>query len=76
MSFRTNTSVLADVTQAGKPQSGVRQLPGVAAVGGGLLIEASGSLLGAIGVSGAPGGEADDSCAAAGVAAIREDLEF
>jgi len=76
VSFRTNTTVLADVTQAGKPQSGVRQLPGVAAVGGGLLIEASGSLLGAIGVSGAPGGEADDKCAAAGVAAIREDLEF
>jgi len=76
VSFRTNTSELADATQAGKPQSGVRQLRGVAAVGGGLLIEASGSLLGAIGVSGAPGGEADDKCAAAGIAAIREDIEL
>ncbi len=76
VSFRTNTSALAELTQAGKPQSGVRHLPGVAAVGGGMLIEASGSLLGAIGVSGAPGGEADDKCAAAGIAAIRTDIEF
>ena len=32
-----------------------------AAVGGGLMIEAGGSLLGAIGVSGAPGGKEDDA---------------
>ncbi|KPK07835.1 MAG: hypothetical protein AMJ64_05385 [Betaproteobacteria bacterium SG8_39] len=76
VSFRANTSELAEMTQAGKPQSGVRHLPGVAAVGGGMQIEASGSLLGAIGVSGAPGGEADDACAAAGIAAIRTDIEF
>lgn len=76
VSFRTNTSQLAEATQAGRPQSGVRQLPGVAAVGGGLMIEAAGSLLGAIGVSGAPGGVEDDACAAAGIAAIREDIEF
>jgi uncharacterized protein GlcG (DUF336 family) len=41
-----------------------------------MMIEASGSLLGAIGVSGAPGGAADDSCAAAGIEAIREDIDF
>jgi uncharacterized protein GlcG (DUF336 family) len=76
VSFRTNTSELAEATQAGKPQSGIRHLPGVAAVGGGLMIEAGGSLLGAIGVSGAPGGKEDDACAAAGIAAIREDIEL
>ncbi|MDX1375742.1 MAG: heme-binding protein [Burkholderiales bacterium] len=76
VSFRTDTSALAELTQPGKPQSGVRHLPGVAALGGGMQIEASGSLLGAIGVSGAPGGEADDKCAAAGIAAIRIDIEF
>jgi uncharacterized protein GlcG (DUF336 family) len=76
VSFRTNTSELAELTQAGKPQSGVRGLHGVAAIGGGLMVEASGSLLGAIGVSGAPGGEADEKCAAAGIAAIRTDIEF
>ena len=76
VSFRTNTSELAEATQAGRPQSGIRHRPGVAAVGGGMMIEASGSLLGAIGVSGAPGGKEDDACAAAGIAAIREDIEF
>jgi uncharacterized protein GlcG (DUF336 family) len=76
VSFRTNTSQLAEATQAGRPQSGIRNRPGVAAVGGGLMIEAGGSLLGAIGVSGAPGGKEDDACAAAGIAAIREDIEL
>jgi len=76
VSFRTNSGALADVTQAGKPQSGVRHRPGVVAIGGGMMIEGGGSLLGAIGVSGAPGGEADDACAAAGIAAIKDSLEF
>jgi uncharacterized protein GlcG (DUF336 family) len=75
-SFRTNTTELAETTQAGKPQSGVRNRPGVAAVGGGMMIEAGGSLLGAIGVSGAPGARDDDACAAAGIAAIRDELEL
>ena len=75
-SFRTSTAELADATQPGKPQSGIRNRPGVAAVAGGLMIEAGGSLLGAIGVSGAPGGKEDEVCAAAGIAAIREDIEL
>ena len=76
VSFRTNTTELAEATQPGKPQSGIRNRPNVAAVGGGMMIEASGSLLGAIGVSGAPGARDDDACAAAGISAIREDLEL
>jgi uncharacterized protein GlcG (DUF336 family) len=76
VSFRTNTTDLAEATQPGRPQSGVRNRPRVAAVGGGLVIEAGGSVLGAIGVSGAPDGKADDACAAAGIAAIREDIEL
>jgi uncharacterized protein GlcG (DUF336 family) len=76
VSFRTNTSELADLTQPGKPQSGVRHRPGVAAIGGGMTIEAGGLLLGGIGVSGAPGGVQDDACARAGIAAIQDSLEF
>jgi uncharacterized protein GlcG (DUF336 family) len=75
VSFRTNTTDLAAATQSGT-QSGVRHRPGVAAVGGGLMIEAGGSLLGAIGVSGAPLGRDDDVCAAAGIAAIKDSLEL
>lgn len=76
VSFRTNTTEFAEATQAGRPSSGVRHRPNVAAVGGGLMIQAGGSLLGAIGVSGAPGGAEDDRCAEAGLAAIRDDIEF
>jgi uncharacterized protein GlcG (DUF336 family) len=65
VSFRTNTTALAEATQAGRPQSGIRHRP-----------EAGGALLGAIGVSGAPGGKEDDACAAAGIAAIRDEIEF
>jgi len=76
VSFRTDTAALARLTQPGQPSSGIRQLPQVVAVGGGEPIEAAGSILGAIGVSGAPGGDADAACAKAGIAAIRDDIEF
>jgi uncharacterized protein GlcG (DUF336 family) len=76
LSFKLDTTSFARVTEAGQPSSGIRQLPGVVAIGGGWPIEAAGSLVGAIGVSGAPNGEADDACAKAGIAAIRDDLEL
>lgn len=76
VSFRTSTTELVDVTQAGRPQSGIRHLPRAVIVGGGMLIEAQGAILGGIGVSGAPGGDADDNCAKAGIAAIRDKIDF
>ena len=76
VSFRTNTTDLARLTAAGQPQSGVRHRPRVVTVGGGLVIEGGGSMLGGIGVSGAPGGDADDVCAKAGIAAIKDSIEF
>ena len=75
-SFKQSTTSLAIGTQPGKPMSGIRQLPRVVVAGGGIPIEAGGSLLGAIGVSGAPGGDADDACANAGIKAIADDIEF
>jgi uncharacterized protein GlcG (DUF336 family) len=76
VSFRTDTTELAATTQAGKPSSGIRALPTVVAVGGGLMIRAKGSLVGGIGVSGAPGGDNDDVCAKAGIAAISDAIEL
>lgn len=76
VTFRVDTLQLAQATQPGQPNSGIRNLPRVVANGGGVLIVAGGGILGAIGVSGAPGGDADAQCADAGVAAIREDLDF
>ncbi len=75
-SCRTSTAALAAETQAGKPMSGLRNLPRFLAAGGGQVIEAGGMVFGAIGVSGAPGGEADDVCARAGIKAIAAAVEF
>lgn len=75
-SFRTSTLELAGLTEAGKPMSGIRGVSRMMAVGGGLVIEAGGSIFGAIGVSGAPGGEADEVCAKAGIKAIADAIEF
>jgi uncharacterized protein GlcG (DUF336 family) len=76
VSFRANTTDLIAFSQAGQPQSGIRHLPNVVVIGGGLLVEAGGSLLGAIGVSGAPGGIEDDVCARAGIDQLRDKLEM
>jgi uncharacterized protein GlcG (DUF336 family) len=75
VSFRASTSELARLSQPGQPQSGMRHLPRVVLLGGGLTIEAQGSILGGIGVSGAPV-EGDEACALAGIEAIRDRIEF
>lgn len=75
-SFKIPTTQLASATAAGTEASGIRSVPGVLAIGGGMPIQAAGSLVGAIGVSGAPGGSSDDDCAKAGIDAIEDDLNF
>jgi uncharacterized protein GlcG (DUF336 family) len=74
--FRSSTSNLFAISQPGMMQAGIRNLPGVVVIGGGLVVEAGGSLVGAIGVSGAPGGDADEACAKAGIDAIQSKLDF
>lgn len=76
VSFRTNTVELTDLTQSGGPFSGIRHIDNALMVGGGVPIEASGSIVGAMGVSGAPSGNLDDACARAGIDAIEEDIAF
>lgn len=75
-SFKVATGAIGEETQAGKPMSALRSHPRVLAAGGGQVIEMGGSLLGAIGVSGGPNGDADDSCARAGIRAITDMLEL
>ncbi|MEO9069029.1 MAG: heme-binding protein [Caldimonas sp.] len=76
VSFRNSTAVLERATAPATESAGIRQLPGVAMVGGGLPIEAAGKQIGGIGVSGAPSGVMDEACARAGLASIRDDLEL
>lgn len=76
VSFRNDTSSLIDLSAAGQPSSGIRDIPDVIVLGGGLTINAKGVLLGAVGVSGAPGGDIDDACGRAGIAAVQDALEL
>ena len=69
--FNAATSALGD--RANGP---IGRAPGIIMAAGGLPIQVGGSLLGAVGVSGAPSGETDEACAQAGVDAVSDDLEM
>jgi uncharacterized protein GlcG (DUF336 family) len=51
-------------------------LPGIFVLRGGLPIQVAGSTIGAVGVSGAPGGDKDESCAQSGIDAVQDRLDF
>lgn len=70
VSFRTNTTDLIAISQPGQSSSAIRDLPRVVVLGGGMMIEQAGTLVGGIGVSGAPTGDMDDVCAEAGIKEI------
>ncbi len=54
----------------------MNHVEGVLMLEGGLPIRVAGSLIGAVGVSGAPGGEKDAACAAKGIESVQERLDF
>jgi uncharacterized protein GlcG (DUF336 family) len=62
---------------AKNPPSGVpyNPLPNVTYAQGGVAIVAGGNFIGAIGVSGAPGGNIDEDCARAALAKIRDRMK-
>jgi uncharacterized protein GlcG (DUF336 family) len=49
-------------------------LPDILPLAGGVAIKAKGEIVGALGVSGSPGGDKDEACAQAGIASITDDL--
>src|SRR5205823_14703223 len=71
-----STKAVAD-RMSKNPPSTVPQtpLPNVTYVVGGVTIMAGGAAIGAIGVSGAPGGQFDEECARAALAKIRDRLK-
>ncbi len=73
LSFNTPTSQL---TQRFTSLFSVGKTPGLVFSTGGLPIQASGAIIGGIGVSGAPSGETDEKCAQAGLDTIQDDLEM
>ena len=69
--FNSATSAMAE--RANTP---VGRAPGILMSAGGLPIQVGGSLVGAVGVSGAPSGITDEECAQAGIDAVLDDLEM
>ncbi len=73
MNFNTPTSQLEKrFTSPFSPG----KVQGIVLSAGGIPIEAGGTIIGGMGVSGAPSGVTDEECAQAGLAAIETDLEM
>ena len=70
-SLRRSTTELAELIGKVPTLQALRDMnPEILILGGGLPIEISGDVVGAIGVGGAPGAHLDDACAQAGLDAI------
>jgi uncharacterized protein GlcG (DUF336 family) len=76
VTFTRNTSDFVKALKEGAISAGLAGVPGVTPLAGGVVIAAGGSLLGAVGVAGAPGGDKDEGCAKSGLAAVQDKLEF
>jgi uncharacterized protein GlcG (DUF336 family) len=76
VTFTRNTSDFVKALKDGTIGAGLAGVPGVTPLAGGVVIEAAGSLLGAVGVAGAPGGDKDEGCAKSGLAAVLDKLDF
>ena len=79
---KTQAVIMANTTSAelrnNRPDmvNELNLLDGVMVLAGGVPLQVAGSLVGAVGVSGAPGGDLDEACARAGAEAVQETLEF
>ena len=79
---KANMSIMAGMDSGpfrklrGDIRPDLNQIEGLIVMEGAVLIIADGSRIGAVGVSGAPGGDKDALCAKKGVEAVIERLEF
>ena len=71
VNFNAATSALT--SRADTP---IGRIDGLVMSAGGLPVQAGGSLLGGVGVSGAPSGATDEACAQAGIDRVADDLEM
>ena len=79
---KANTAILSGINSGEFRQSRedirpeLNHIKGIIIMQGGLPIELAGSRVGAIGVSGAPGGDLDERCAQQALDALSERIEF
>jgi len=76
VSFRIDTQSTIEATKPGSEGFGANFITDALMLGGGVPVEAKGSTIGAVGVSGGPSGRSDDKCARAGIEAVVGDLAF
>lgn len=75
-SFKANTSALFERSKTAPEFANLfTQLPHLILVGGGIVIKVGDEVVGAIGASGAPGGNLDEACARAGLEKIQAQLK-
>ena len=73
--FRFDASSTFAALAAKNPSgAALATLPDIALLPGGVAIKVGDEVVGALGVSGSPGGDKDEACAQAGVASIKDDL--
>jgi uncharacterized protein GlcG (DUF336 family) len=79
---KANAVILSGVSSAdfrrnrGDILAEMNEVDGILVLDGAVPIRAGGALLGAIGVSGAPGGDKDEACARAALDEVQEQLDF
>lgn len=76
VSFRVDTLQLSALTAGSAPQAGARFIDNALMIGGGVPVEAAGSVVAGVGVSGGPTGEVDDACARAAIETLQGKLQM
>ena len=76
LNFARNSSEVARMFKTGELGPEYNRLPNILPLSGGLIIQAGGSNLGAVGISGGPPGDADENCAKAGLESVQDKLDF
>jgi len=71
VNFNAATSALG-----GRADTPIGRIDGLVMSAGGLPIQVGGSLVGGVGVSGAPSGVTDEECAQAGIDVVMDDLQM
>ncbi|MFJ9453124.1 heme-binding protein [Herbaspirillum sp. NPDC101397] len=75
VAFKRSTSETARLIAADMVSANLKDVSDVLILGGGVPVLAGNQIIGAIGVSGAPGGDKDDACAMAAVAKFAGKLQ-
>jgi uncharacterized protein GlcG (DUF336 family) len=71
VNFNAATSAMSE-----RADTPIGRFDGLVMSAGGIPIQVGGSLLGGVGISGAPSGKTDEECGQAGIDAVMDDLEM